>query len=96
MNGHNGISSEAQATRTVIPPHQHRKARLIDGNNTLVKTLYLVRVNVDAHDIVTYFRKHGPLNQPYVTDTKNGNFHETTFYILLARLGFIEKPLWAQ
>ena len=47
------------------------EARLIDGQNTLLKTLNFFRDNIDAGDRVTHIGKTGTGHQSYITCSNN-------------------------
>jgi hypothetical protein len=62
----------------MVVPDQGLKARFIDRNMTLLETLDLRNVDIDAKHVVTDVSKYRGLDQADITDAKNCNFHSVS------------------
>src|SRR5690606_34013294 len=69
------VGGTAPTARGAFSFDERLQAWFIDRNLTQFEAFYLAGIDIDAYDLVPYFRQHCRLHKPYVANTKYCYFH---------------------
>jgi hypothetical protein len=78
LNARGQIRDEANSPRGRCPAEQAVQFRLVERQATVLESFDLVRVVVDANDVVTNFGETKADYQSDVAGSDNGNFQNST------------------